>query len=284
MFDSLQPHGLYPARLLCSWNFPGKNTGMGCHFLLREIYLTQDSNLCLLHWQVDFFFFFTTETPGKSFPKCPPPHPLQKVYHFLCFSSPRFRFLLTHFRTLKTHIHRYTHTALKSKFPPPPGQQGPIDLTVYCFCIWPVSLPSKQVLRAKLLLSCLSLCNPMDCRTPVSSVHGASPRQEYGEGCHFRLQGFFPTQGWNPGLLCLQRWQARSFPLAPPGKPWQVYFLLGDLLLSWAPIPDTQDSTPLFLYKTALWSYLKCQRLTDILHTVTQSLSSPPSPNYIRFC
>ena len=27
------PHGLQPARLLCSWDFPGKNTGVGCHFL-----------------------------------------------------------------------------------------------------------------------------------------------------------------------------------------------------------------------------------------------------------
>ena len=33
--DSLQPHGLLPARLLCPWNFPGKNTGAGCHFLLK---------------------------------------------------------------------------------------------------------------------------------------------------------------------------------------------------------------------------------------------------------
>ena len=30
--DSLQPHGLYPARLLCSRNFPGKNTRVGCFF------------------------------------------------------------------------------------------------------------------------------------------------------------------------------------------------------------------------------------------------------------
>ena len=35
MPDSLQPHGLYPARLLCSWNSPGKITGVGCHFLLQ---------------------------------------------------------------------------------------------------------------------------------------------------------------------------------------------------------------------------------------------------------
>ena len=30
----LQLHGLQPAWLLCPWDFPGKNTGMGCHFLL----------------------------------------------------------------------------------------------------------------------------------------------------------------------------------------------------------------------------------------------------------
>ena len=33
--DSLQPHGLQPARLLCPWDYPGKNTGVGCHFLLQ---------------------------------------------------------------------------------------------------------------------------------------------------------------------------------------------------------------------------------------------------------
>ena len=33
--------------------FPGKNTGVGWHFLLQEVFLTQGSNLVLLHWQVD---------------------------------------------------------------------------------------------------------------------------------------------------------------------------------------------------------------------------------------
>ena len=55
--DSWRPHGLQPARLLlCPWHFPGKNTGVGCHFLLQGIFPTQGSNLCLLHllhWQVD---------------------------------------------------------------------------------------------------------------------------------------------------------------------------------------------------------------------------------------
>ena len=34
MSNSLQPYGLSSARLLCPWDFPGKNTGVGCHFLL----------------------------------------------------------------------------------------------------------------------------------------------------------------------------------------------------------------------------------------------------------
>ena len=47
------PHGLYPSRLLCPWDFPGKTTGVGCHFLLWGIFLTQGSNVCLLNWQAD---------------------------------------------------------------------------------------------------------------------------------------------------------------------------------------------------------------------------------------
>ena len=35
MFNSLWPHGLYPAMLLCLWDSPGKNTGVGCHALLQ---------------------------------------------------------------------------------------------------------------------------------------------------------------------------------------------------------------------------------------------------------
>ena len=33
--DSLQPHGLSPARFLCPWNSPGRNTGVGCHSHLQ---------------------------------------------------------------------------------------------------------------------------------------------------------------------------------------------------------------------------------------------------------
>ena len=52
---TLRPRELWPARLLCPRDSPGKNTQVGCFTLLRGIFLTQGPNpclLCLLHWQV----------------------------------------------------------------------------------------------------------------------------------------------------------------------------------------------------------------------------------------
>ena len=46
--DSLWPYGLWPSRLLCPWDSPGKNTRVGCHTLFHGISPTQGSNLCLL--------------------------------------------------------------------------------------------------------------------------------------------------------------------------------------------------------------------------------------------
>ena len=48
---------------------------------------------------------------------------------------------------------------------------------------------------------CPILCDPMDHSPPGSSVHGDSPGKNTGVGCHAPLQGIFPTQGSNPGLL-----------------------------------------------------------------------------------
>ena len=48
---------------------------------------------------------------------------------------------------------------------------------------------------------CLTLHDPIDCSLTGSSVHGDSPCNNTGVGCHAFLQGIFPTQGSNPGLL-----------------------------------------------------------------------------------
>jgi len=52
----------------------------------------------------------------------------------------------------------------------------------------------------KIVQLCLTLCNPMDCSLPASSVHGIFPGKNARMNCHFLLQGIFPTQGLNPGL------------------------------------------------------------------------------------
>ena len=61
----------------------------------------------------------------------------------------------------------------------------------------------------------LSLCDPMDSTPPGSSVHGVL-QQEYWMGCHALLQGIFPTQGSNPGLLhCRQILYQLSYVRSP---------------------------------------------------------------------
>ena len=61
--------------------------------------------------------------------------------------------------------------------------------------------------------SCLTLCDPMDCSPPGSSVHWISRSLE---GLYFLLQGILPDQGWNPSLL---QWQVDSLPLSYLGNP-----------------------------------------------------------------
>ena len=52
--NSLWCYGLQPASFLCPWDFPGKNTGVGCHALPQGMIPNQQLNPCLLyllHWQ-----------------------------------------------------------------------------------------------------------------------------------------------------------------------------------------------------------------------------------------
>ena len=63
--------------------------------------------------------------------------------------------------------------------------------------------------HAKSLQSCPTLRDPVVCSLPAWD----SPGKKTRVGCHVLLQGIFPTQGLNPGLL-----QADSLPSEPPGK------------------------------------------------------------------
>ena len=46
--DSVRPHRRQPTRLLCPWDSPGKNTGVGCHFLLQCMKVKSESEVALL--------------------------------------------------------------------------------------------------------------------------------------------------------------------------------------------------------------------------------------------
>ena len=110
---------------------------------------------------------------------------------------------------------------------------------------------------------CLTLWHPMDCpwdfpgKSTGMGCHfllqGIFPTQEgnpgllcpwdspgknTGAGCHFLLQGIFPTQGLNPCLLCLLDWQADCLPLVPPGYiiliiSLCILFLYNSIFLVW---------------------------------------------------
>ena len=62
-----------------------------------------------------------------------------------------------------------------------------------------------------------TLCDPMDCSLPGSSVQEDSPGKNTAVGCHALLQGIFPTQGSSLGLPYCRR---VLYQLSPQGSPY----------------------------------------------------------------
>ena len=80
------------------------------------------------------------------------------------------------------------------------------------FCHFYISIYTYAVLWFIAQL-CPTLCDPMDCSPPGSCAHGDASCKNMGVGCHALLQGIFPNQGLNPGLLHC-RWD--PLPAEPP--------------------------------------------------------------------
>ena len=122
--NSLRPHGLQPTRLLCPWDSPGKNTGVGCHALLQGIFPTQGWNpplVCLPHWQ------------AGSLPLVPPEKPLTPIQ--TVSSSPGniliFKSSIVHWDPKSGMVNsqlRCHHLAL-----PPPHKHSQLTLA---FMLW----------------------------------------------------------------------------------------------------------------------------------------------------
>ena len=97
----------------------------------------------------------------------------------------------------------------------------PNDRVLMHSLLWEKKWKELKVLVAP---SCLTLCDPMDCSPPGSSVHGDSPGKNTGVGCHALLQGIFPTQEPNPGLLHCRQILYHLSQLGTPKKGMAIKY------------------------------------------------------------
>ena len=119
------------------------------------------------------------------------------------------------------------------------GQGLPLAEVVVCVaratCVHAQSF-SRVQLCAILRTAAARLLCPWD--SPGKNTGG-------GGGCRALLQGIFPTQGLNLGLLQLLHWQLGSLPPVPPGSPHRsnmgmCIFVTFQLILSWTLLPGSQ--------------------------------------------
>ena len=126
-------------------------------------------------------------------------------------------------------------------------------------------------MHAHLLESCPTLCDPMDCSPPGSSVYGDSPGKNSGVGCHALLHGAFLTEGSNP---CLLHWEVDYLPLSHQGSLvsrnghcWASWWYLAfKIIFHWSlwlphPLPNTysgSESLSLDLSFQGSWASSLC--------------------------
>ena len=130
----MRPHRRQPTRLRRPWDSPGKNTGVGCHFLLQCMEVKSESEV------------------AQSWPTLSDPMDCS---------------------------------------PPGSSVHGIFQARVL---EWGAIAFSGLIVQSRSIF-----WDPMDC-SPPGSVHGDSPGENTGKGCHAILQGIFPTQGLNPGF------------------------------------------------------------------------------------
>ena len=175
MSDSLWPHGLLPTRLLCPWNFPGKNTERGCRFLFQGIFSTQGSNphlLHLLHWQADSSPLNHLGNPTHIEPK-----PNKQTF---LLSLGRFRLSHSHWGTNPSSVLTlrkplsFSFLLTQGKCSPPPSPR-PMKLKSLAFCSWQThSFCQPPFLPAQV---CLFVCfvtflqgRPIEQEPPTSGI------------------------------------------------------------------------------------------------------------------
>ena len=188
MSHYLWPHELQHARLLCPSLSPGV-----C------------SNSCPLSW----WFHPTTLSPVTSFSSRPQSFPASRSFPMtrLFTSGGQSIGASASALVLPVNTQDWFPLGLSALISccPRDSQESSLALSLLyrapCMCLCLVAA------------SCLTLCDPMDCSPPGSSVHGILQGEYWS--CHFLLQGIFPTQGLSPGLLHCRQTAIHQFNRFP---------------------------------------------------------------------
>ena len=111
MSDSVWPHKRHPTRLLCPWDSPGKNTGVGCHLLLQCMKVKSESEVTqscpTLIDPMD------CSLPGSSIHGIFQARVLE--WGAIAFSTLTYIYMYIHIYVY-TYIHIHTHADIKLKF------------------------------------------------------------------------------------------------------------------------------------------------------------------------
>ena len=130
--DCLQPHELYPTRFLCPWDFPGKNTGVGCHSLSSNRSSRTRNRICVSCGSCIAGRFFIAEPLGKA---------LKSIPLGLRETLPQTKWRI---------------------------QLGASCMVKSSFCLF---LSTFSVQFSSFAQSCSTLCDPVDRSTPGFPVH-----------------------------------------------------------------------------------------------------------------
>ena len=154
MSDPLRAHGLYPARLLYPWDFPGKNTRVDCHLFLQGIFPTRDRThvLCIGRWILYCW-------ASREGPVCYYSLPNKALNHDLYHRNSIFSYL-----KLENWFNEITldFSVL------------PTVIGTFLVINW-FLLKETWIWFSSVAQSCPPLCDPIDCSTPGFPVHHQFP-------------------------------------------------------------------------------------------------------------
>ena len=126
---------------------------------------------------------------------------------------------------------------------------------------FPEDIKPDDYLKVKVTQSCPTLCDPMDCNPPGSSIQRIFPGKNTGVGCYFLLQGIFLTQGLNldlphcrqtllsksPGSITSKKnckvKVAQSYPTLCNLLDYPIHGILQARILEWIAFPISRGSS-----------------------------------------